>query len=211
MRPSLPWLGQGDVFSDVPIVSTALDSSGHVTASLVNGPAILLTHDCTLDKANNRGVPRIERMTFARLRCLSVVDNNRKALLRKNEFEPTEALYVSSVAPYGEVFLVISESYFIPAAYFAPARDIFQHPEAEEQVPYLHPTQMDTRIGRLEEDELQLLRRKMNGFWTRTVPRTPADASVVDAARGLARAAAATAGTAGVQLRGVATRLLYLK
>lgn len=210
MRQALPWLSQGDLFNDVPIVLTELDAAAQARARVLHGPAMLLTHDCALDKASNKGVPKIERIAFLPLVLVDLQDANRKALLRRNSLEPFEVLYLANVPPYGEAFVALSESYYLPARYFALHRTTSLHAEAESEMSYSHATQMDTRMGRLEEAELHLLRAKMNGYWTRTVPRQeqPVGPTVASAVRDLAVASAGAAVEAMSDLRTAAGRLL---
>lgn len=71
MRSHVPWLGQGDIFANLPIIDVAVTGAGEVQATVIEGPAVLLTHDCDMDKPDNAtGLPRIQRMQFARLEQL---------------------------------------------------------------------------------------------------------------------------------------------
>lgn len=61
MRPHLPWLGQGDIFRAVPVIVVRLVGAGNVEAEATTGPAVLLTHDCAMDKPDKvTGSPRVE-------------------------------------------------------------------------------------------------------------------------------------------------------
>jgi hypothetical protein len=93
MRNHLPWLGQGDIFSSVPVLDVTLSSSGAVQAEVAEGPAVLLSHDCDMDKPDRTtGQPRISRMQFARLRSVDATSPTFQTTLRasKNSVGPFE-------------------------------------------------------------------------------------------------------------------------
>ncbi|MDX6744982.1 hypothetical protein [Actinocorallia sp. A-T 12471] len=171
MRPHLPWLCQGDIFSDAPIVDIAAQGTGGLEASLIYGPAILITHDCAMDKPDKDGNPRVQHFQLVRLRSMSALPQDRRGNLKggRAKVPPFEAMYVGDVGDLGESFILLSDPYFLPAGYFAPGFvDYRGHAEADPQVTnYITPLLNDSRIGRLEEDQIQLLRRKIIAFWTR--------------------------------------------
>lgn len=171
MRAHLPWLGQGDIFGDVPVVDVTLDPGGDVRVELPRGPAVLLTHDCAMDKPNRQGLPRVDRLQFARLRSLTSLSADQQRSLRRqaDRLGPFEALYVGEVADLGECLLLLSDPYYLPAAYFELGLEGHAgHPEADPvNAMYATPGAHDARIGRLDERQLELLRSKMLAYWAR--------------------------------------------
>lgn len=174
MRNHVPWLGQGDIFANVPIIDVTMTGAGEVQATVIDGPAVLLTHDCDMDKPDNAtGLPRIQRMQFARLRAVDALPLSYQRTLRTNRNKPGpfESQYLGDIASFGESCILLSDPYYIPSSYFAPVFDDYSsHAEAAEGAKYLTVQLHDSRVGRLDEVELILLRKKMTAFWTRLVP-----------------------------------------
>ncbi len=174
MRDHMPWLGQGDIFASAPIIDVTLTDTGDVQSTVIEGPAVLLTHNCDMDKPDTvTGRPRIERMQFARLRAVdaSPVSYQRTLRMNRNNLGPYEALYLGDTADLGECCILLSDPYYIPSSYFLPTfGDYSNHPEGAEGARYTTIQLHDSRLGRLDEAQLILLRRKMAAFWTRQVP-----------------------------------------
>ena len=82
MRSHLPWLCQGDLFRDVPIVDCTLQGRATIRPRISNGPALLLTHDCAMDKRTKSGLPRVERLQFAPLKVVSAEQGSRGRTIR---------------------------------------------------------------------------------------------------------------------------------
>jgi hypothetical protein len=100
-------------------------------------------------------------------------DRGRQAVLRKNVLQPYDVFYLGNCGALGESFTIMSEAYPLAAGFFAPEiREWSGHPEVEEPANCLTLTKNDTRIGRLEDAELDLLHTKLNAFWTRRLPRS---------------------------------------
>jgi hypothetical protein len=178
LEEQLPWLCQGDIFRDIPVLIPRILADAMVVAVAVElGPAILVTHNCAMDKQTRSGQPRVERLNFLPLLSLDATDPNRRALLRRRSLEPYEALYVGPVAEFGETYCVLSEMYPLPARYFRPSIRSFEgHPSAgSDEQQYLVPTVNDTRIGRIDDSVLRLLHDKLNAHWTRRVPAESGD------------------------------------
>jgi hypothetical protein len=177
MRDHVPWFCQGDIFTSVPIVRITLTDAGEIRAAVIEGPAVLLTHDCDMDKPDSTtGQPRIERMQFARLRAVDASPASYQRTLRtnRNNLGPFEALYLGDIANFGESCILLSDPYYIPSAYFLPTfSDYGGHPEATEGARYITAQLHGSRVGRLDEAQLILLRRKMAAFWTRLEPGQP--------------------------------------
>lgn len=165
MRAHLPWLSQGDILGEVPTISVELDRAGDIEVRSSPGPAVLLTHDCALDK------PNVQRLQFARLRVLSALPADQQGNLRgaAKKVGPFDSLYLGQIPQFNETFILLSDPYYLPAEYFRLALLLHgAHPEAEsESAKYTTPQQNDTRVGRIDEEQLDLLRRKMLAFWTR--------------------------------------------
>ncbi len=191
MRPALPWLSQGDIFIDVPIVITEAGTTpGGVNASIESGPAVLVSHDCVLDKTNRRFGVRIHRMFFLPLLSISVAGDS-ATTIRRDRHEPVEYLYVPDAGRFGECFCLLSEAYYLPATIFRPRLAEFEHAHAEPGRRHLEATARAGRVGRLDAERLELLRDKWTGFWTRRVADgvvLPEDEGVRDAVVGLGRA-----------------------
>ena len=176
MRDHLPWLGQGDIFERTPVVDVFLTDAGDVRATIIEGPAVLLTHDCDMDKPDRSGNPRVQRMQFARLRAVDALPDDRQRTLRTTQenLAPFEVLYLSNVARFGESFILFSDPYYVPSAYFQPAfREYADHMEAEGDARYITAQDHDSRIGRLDDAQLTLMRQKMSAFWSRVTEDRP--------------------------------------
>lgn len=168
VQPPQDWLCQGDVFRSVPLIIPALNQ-GTVVASVNNGPALVLTHGCAMDKPTRDGRPRIEFLTVAPLLSLAVQDNNRQTLLRKQaaERQPYEVLYLGEVADFGEAYVSLSETALIPASLFQPVLQAITLPGEAEPSNCLVPTVNGDRVATLTASHLELLLDKMMTFWTR--------------------------------------------
>lgn len=145
--------------------------------SLPRGAALLLTHDCAMDKPDRAGRPRAERLQFARLRSLDSLPPDRRAnlLSQARQVNPLEAMYLGPIGPLGQCFVLLSDPYFLPAAFFGLYFDDYSHhpdavAEPDGAAQYVTPGVEDSRIGRIDEDQLELLRLKMLGYWTRLQP-----------------------------------------
>lgn len=160
-----PWLCQGDLFLRAPLLSSPLGAAG-LTAAMAVGPALLMTHDCVLDKTNKKRVVRAAYATFLPLRKVVLLADDRAALIRQNTVTPYEALYVGEVPEAGEVYLSLACPATVPLSYFAPELQDF---EGEEE-PHLTATANDTRVGTLTADQVGLLRTKWNAHWTGRLP-----------------------------------------
>lgn len=177
MRDHLPWLCQGDIFAGAPVVDVFLTATGDIEATVIVGPAVLLTHDCDMDKADRSGAPKVERMQFARLRAVQAQPVNRQQTLRdrRDKIAPYEALYLGDVSTFGESFILLSDPYHMPSAYFGLIfQDYVGHSEADEIGKYITAQEHDSRAGRLDSYQLALLRQKMTAFWARVVEDEPA-------------------------------------
>ncbi|MHB8452756.1 MAG: hypothetical protein ACYDAQ_20220 [Mycobacteriales bacterium] len=176
MREHEPWLGQGDIFLEAPVLAASLGADGLLRFSAEIGPALLLTHDCVLDKPPFAGgAPRTERLQFARLRAAESLPPNRRDTLRgmATKPEPVEALWLGDLLDLGPSFILLSDPYFVPVGYFQPYLEDYsrhEHARPGDAKRYLTPAVNDTRIGRLDESQLVLLQRKMMIFWTRAEP-----------------------------------------
>ena len=171
MRDHLPWLCQGDIFADAPVLAVELANDG-LEVALPMGPTVLLTHDCAMDKPNRTGQPRAERLQFARLRAIDSLPREQQVSLRGNreKVAPYEALYLGEVAVLGESFILLTDPYYLPAAYFGLMfGDYSDHPRADSDAQYVTPQTHDTRLGCLDETQIVLLRQKMTAFWARVV------------------------------------------
>lgn len=177
MLPTKPWLCQGDIWESVPILVPDVDTTGELRATCdQEGTVVLATHGCVLDKATRSGQSTIERLQFLPLLALATQDRNRQALLRREEVNPAEAIFVGDVPGIGEAYCLLSEIYWLPARWFDPELVSFDgHPDAEEGTKYLTARSGGTRLGRLEDERVSILHQKMRAFWTRSIEGNPAN------------------------------------
>lgn len=172
MRIHLPWLSQGDIFGEIPVVGVELDPAGDVRAQCSPGPAVLLTHDCAMDKQDKvTGLPRVKRLQFARLRSITALPADQQASLRgaSKKTGPFDILHLGEMPQFGETFMFLTDPYYLPAQYFNLV--LLAHSDHSEagtrNAKYITPQRHDTRIGRIDEEQLDRLRHKMLAYWTR--------------------------------------------
>lgn len=173
VTPVRPWLSQGDIFASVPVLDISL-TLGSPVARLPVGPAILITHDCALDKKSNKGVSRLEDVTFLRLQNVAELPPERQGNLRGSagRFQPYEAMYLGRVSDLGECYVMLTAPYTLPAQIFRPElREYDEGSSAGEPGVYLTPTDFDSRVAKLSADGLDLLRKKWMIQWTRMQPK----------------------------------------
>jgi hypothetical protein len=132
-----------------------------------------------MDKVNREGVPGVERLNFLPLLSVEAAPADRRGLLRRGRLEPFEPFYLGNVPEVGESYVVLSEVYALPAAYFGPSIQSFEdHPSAAEDAQrYLVATRNDSRLARLSDEQLEMLKDKVNAYWTRRLPEPPDPAS----------------------------------
>lgn len=167
------WLAQADVFAEALVVSVSMNGEG-LAADISNGPALLLTHDCAMDKATPDGVPKIDWLQFTRLRLATDLPPERRGNLwrARTAVAPYDVMWLGDVG-FGECYLVLSTPYFAPVQYFGLT--CVQYEEVVDDranLPRATPTRNDSRIGRLDDVQLFLLQQKMLIYWTRFAPPT---------------------------------------
>ena len=149
-------------------------ASGNLELGFRHGPAMLITHNCTLDKRNKRGELLTPRYHFLPVIALSEQNPDRQATIRRNELTPYEVCYLGDCGELQESFVVLHEIYALPSALFSPYLGAFEvDPEAESGQEYLGIQANDSRIGRIEDNRVELLRRKLNAYWTRKLSESP--------------------------------------
>lgn len=132
---------------------------------------MLITHGCALDKANSRGRPTIKRLHFLPLAAVDVQDPTRQVVLRRDDLTPYEVIYLGNCGHLGEVFATLSEMYYLPSGYFQIQLEEFGgHPEAQQGERYLIATNDDSRVGRLEVEQVERLKDKISAYWSRRLP-----------------------------------------
>lgn len=173
MEAPRPWLGQGDIFEQVPIFLAQRDAGGvHVPVPATEGPALLVTFDCVLDK-RSRMTPRVKRFHFLPLVAVAAQPQQRQDLVRANGLTPYELIYVGDIPTLGgEFFAILGEVYSVPAKHFAHELHDYQgqNPASPPGEPNLRLTSGDNRLGSLDTTELDLLRDKWNAYWTQRLP-----------------------------------------
>jgi hypothetical protein len=172
LESQLPWLSQGDIFSDVPLLGISLNTTtGELDTRWDHGPALLITHGCAMDKASSRDRPTIKRLHFLPLAAVDIQDPTRRDILRRDSITPYEVLYIGQCGHLGEVFATLSEVYYLPASFFQPQLAEFSgHEQAQLEDRYLIATKGDSRIGRLDSEQVEKLKSKMMLYWTRRQP-----------------------------------------
>ena len=168
LLPCRPWFSQGDIFGSIPQVSAIVSTNSGIEWRSAEGPALLLTHGCALDKPR-AGRPRITSLQFLPLLAVSQLDQGRQATLRANQLEPYEVLYVGDVPALTDSFVMVQDVFSLPAKYFDPDLvDYAGHDGVEpDDPPRLTATKNDGRIVRLDDTQIEMLHRKVQAFWTR--------------------------------------------
>ncbi len=172
LRESSQWLGQGDIFSSAPVLDVA-EGAPNLVAEFRTGPAMLVTHDCAMDKATNAGAMTVERLAFVRLRSVDALPKQRADLLRSraHERQPYEAQYLGHVPTLGEMYVLVSDPYFVPIHHFGGLLREFDGPDRDgDRVNFLVATTNDSRVASLADTHLELFRDKWNIQWTRRMP-----------------------------------------
>lgn len=166
-----PWLCQGDIFGNIRVLDYPDIAGPDLVPQLRVGQAMLVTHDCSLDKMTGKGRHTIERLAFVRIREVDALPPDRAELLRSShgKVQPYEAQYLGVLPDIGESYVLVSDPYFLPARYFDPRIEIY----ADQPEPNGHLTiaKNDSRRFRLSDSELEIFRIKWNAQWTRTMPR----------------------------------------
>lgn len=168
MLEPLPWLEQGDIFARIPLFEPIL-ADGQIRASFLEGPALLLTHGCSMDKPDREpGQPRLVHLQFVRLRSMRVLSADIQRRLRRRELGPFDALHVGEPPNLPESFVTLNDPFFLPFGYFEPSLQSFPtHPARRDDGLVAVPTINDTRVGRLDNLDVDLLHRKIIASWTR--------------------------------------------
>lgn len=162
------WLSQGDVFSDIPLVDTYLGVGAGVSiAALPRGHALLITHDCVLDKCNRRGTSQVEHLSFLRLIDVEAQPATKRGDLRRtrDDDQPYRALYIGDVEGFGEAFVDLNAPFTHPAQHFGT--EAREHDDGDRR---LAATINEKRAGRLSDELVQLFRLKWNANWTGSKP-----------------------------------------
>ncbi len=132
------------------------------------GPALLLTHDCQLDKSG------LSRLQFAPLSAVegSGVSGSNLGQLRKGWLTPPEAVYLSDAGNGEEAIALLGQAFMIPTAYFdLTVVDFSEHLEHDPELPWhAQAHRHDTRVATMGADEAQLMRWKMAAYWTGEAP-----------------------------------------
>lgn len=163
------WLCQGDIFANAPVLDFPDLSDGRLLPQMRNGPAMLVTHDCDLDKMK-AGKPKIERLAFVRLRNVEELPADRIELIRGSgeKTQPYEAMYLGQIPGIGESYVLVSDPYFVPVGYFKTSIVTYPGPQPNQ---HLTVTENDSRRFRLSDADLALFRTKWIINWTRLQPR----------------------------------------
>jgi hypothetical protein len=165
-----PWLCQGDVFASVPLTVTSLVGADGVQCVVREGPALLLTHDCQLDK---RGLSRLVFAPVSSPTDAGVTGSN-LGQLRKGWLTPPEAIWLPDAGNGEEAVALLGQAFMIPTAYFDLAvEDFSYHLEHDPELPWharVRREERDTRAATMSADEAQLMRCKMSAYWTGEVP-----------------------------------------
>lgn len=166
-----PWLSQGDIFSDIPIIESMMNENG-LDVQVAHGPGLLLTHGCALDKKTGAGVLTVKRLHFLPLRAISSLLPEQQTTARRNPVEvtPPEVLYLGEVPGLTEAHVLLSEPFYLPAALFDIALVPFRLNDEDDEERMLVARAHDSRVARLAPSHVEVLLDKMNAYWTRREP-----------------------------------------
>lgn len=164
------WLSQGDIFLSAPILD-AVCVGEECVPRVSTGPALLITHGCSLDKKTNAGAWTIRTFHFLPLRATSGLGDDKQTLLRQQAdlVNPAEAFYLGDVPELTESHVLLSEPFSIPATHFRPSLKEFSLPDGKSET-MLIANSNDSRLARLSDPHLAILRDKLNVYWTRRQP-----------------------------------------
>lgn len=173
-----PWLSQGDLFREV-IISRVGVEDGLAAVGVERGPALLMSHDCVLDKkkkSNGREVSRVDFLTFVPIRGFAQVNPGKARALREFgaalDVRPYEALYLGEVDGLGETWVSLAHPYTIPALLLGTELRAFTDAETGDgNDTRLVASIGDTRVGKLSPGGVTLLRKKWMAQWTGEVPK----------------------------------------
>jgi hypothetical protein len=175
-----PWLCQGDVFSDVPLVVASYEN-GEVGFTATTGPALLISEDCQIDKRTSRaGKPK--PANFFQLVPVRALSRNQLGsdLVRRlldGDRNPPALVYLDDVGG-NEALAVLSESFPLPSAYFElDVEDFTGDPRHDPNDP--DPVHVVARrpglhrVAAMSEAERHLLQEKLAFYWTHAELRDP--------------------------------------
>jgi hypothetical protein len=125
-----------------------------------------------MDKPTTKGgrQPAIEWLQFGRLRSVEVLETRRLQDVRgrANRLDPYDVMWLGDVDKLGESFLLLTDPYFLPTAYLDLQLEEyggeFGVPDGEMRAT---PQRNDSRLGRLDDEQVALLKRKLIAYWTR--------------------------------------------
>lgn len=161
LRDCDPWLAQGDVFASAPVIGAVIGEDGAIVPALSQAPCLLLTQDCELDKQTASGRMRIKTLAFAAIRSASELGPDHLSRLRRGETTPSSVMFVEDVPGFGDGFALLGDTFALPVTYFGAQLREF-HAESR-----LVATSQDTRVGRLADQDRELLNRKQAFYWAR--------------------------------------------
>lgn len=172
LGPVNPWLSQGDVFEHAPLINVTF-SNGELATRLLHGPAMLITHDCALDK--RKGVPpqaTVPRLHLARLlSTMSLAKDKQKEIrARRDRIDPSEIMYLGWLPRLGESFVDLSELSVVPSEFFGV--ELASVEVAGEEDLRLFPSATHSRLGSMSGESRLLLTSKLMKYWTRLKPTT---------------------------------------
>jgi hypothetical protein len=166
-----PWLRQGDVFEEMPLVTVRFAAERLDFVPGI-GAAVLLTEGCVLDKGrtSRSGAYRPTRLQFAPLypaAKAAALGDDRLRRLRARELKPPEFIYVDDVGDGQECFALLGEAFPVLSAFFdIELRDYTNDPESDPDDPFhACPKVNDTRTCSMSADDRLLLQRKMAFYW----------------------------------------------
>ncbi len=130
---------------------------------MTNGPALLLTHGCQLDK---RGLSRLQFAPLLAVDAASVTPSN-IGQLRNKWLTPPEGIYIDDVGDGQPAIALLGQGFMIPATYFAlDLVDFTDNPESDPEQPFHAVARAnDDRTVTMEPAESALLEFKMAAYW----------------------------------------------
>ena len=174
LGPTNPWLSQGDVFEQVPLISVSFNA-GELSAKILRGPAMLITHDCALDKRS--GTPpraKVSRLHLARvLSTMSLAKDKQKELRsRWDRIDPSEIMYLGWLSEFGECYADLSDLSAVPSEFFEVQLASVEVAAGEGDL-RLVASASHARVGSMSRESRELLTSKLMKYWTRLKRITP--------------------------------------
>ena len=133
---------------------------------------MVFTNGCIIDKRSNSGAPTIERLQLLPLLNVDELDPNRRGLIRKDDLQPPEPLYLGTVdmgSGEWDAYVVLRDLYAVLVSMIGE-REMVDHSVelgSDEGDPYrLHINGDEAeRVYSMADETLEKLHQKIAMFW----------------------------------------------